>query len=110
MYKITQKKTVKNWLGRTKTIENVYRFKDNKEALKFALNEQIRYYSHIVDGLHASTRDAYTLHHSCINWLKLAAQNPRHYIGLGSAKGVNLERLYFYYVNSNNLHRLRKHI
>ena len=110
MYKIIQKKTVKNWIGRTKTIENVHTFKDSKEALKFALNEQIRYYSHTVEGLHATTRNAYALHYTLINWVKLAAQNPRHYIGLSNTKGVNLERLYFYYVNSNNLHRLRKHI
>ena len=110
MYKITQKKTRNNWLGRIKTIENVYTFKDSKQALKFALNEQIRYYSHTVEGLHASTRDAYALHYTLINWVKLAAKNPHHYIGLSSTKGVNLERLYFYYVNSGNLIRLRKHI
>ena len=110
MYKITQNKTVKSWLGRTKITEKVYTFKDSSNALKFALNEQIRYYSHIVDGCHATTRDAYSLHHTLINWLKLAKNNPHHYIGLSSTRGVNLERLYFYYVNSNNLHRLRKHI
>tara|TARA_R110002074_G_scaffold106793_1_gene230910 strand:+ start:54 stop:386 length:333 start_codon:yes stop_codon:yes gene_type:complete len=110
MYKITQKKTVKNWFGQTKSIEQIHTFKNSKEALIFALNEQIRYYSHIVDGMHASTRDAYTLHYTLINWLKLAEKNPHHYIGLSSTKGVNLDRLYFYYVNSNNLHRLRKHI
>lgn len=110
MYKITQQKTCKNWLGRVKIIKNVHTFKDSKEALKFALNEQIRYYSHTVEGIHATTRDAYSLHHTLINWVKLATLNPHHYIGLNSTKGVNLERLYFYYVNSNNLRRLRKHI
>ena len=110
MYKITQKTNRKNWLGRTKSIENIHTFKNSRDALKFALNEQIRYYSYTIEGLHATTRDAYALHHTLINWVKLAAKNPHHYIGLSSAKGVNLERLYFYYVNSNNLHRLRKHI
>ena len=110
MYKITQKKTVKNWLGRTKVKSVVFEFDNNTDALIFALNEQIRYYTHCIDGVKATTRDAYALHHTLINWLKLAEQNPYHYIGLNSTKGVNLERLYFYYVNSNNLHRLRKHI
>jgi hypothetical protein len=110
MYKITQNRTVKNWIGRTKIKAVTFEFENNKDALKFALNEQIRYYTHCIDGVKATTRDAYALHYTLINWLKLAEKNPYHYIGLNSTKGVNLERLYFYYVNSGNLIRLRKHI
>ena len=110
MYKITQNRTYKTWLGRTKIKSVVFEFENNTDALKFALNEQIRYYTHCIDGVKATTRDAYALHHTLINWLKLAEQNPYHYIGLNSTKSVNLERLYFYYVNSGNLIRLRKHI
>ena len=44
MYKITQNRTVKNWLGRTKIKAVVFEFENNTDALIFALNEQIRYY------------------------------------------------------------------
>ena len=49
-------------------------------------------------------------YHTVKNWVKFAEKNPLHYIGVSSSKGVNLERLYFYYLNSDNAHRLRKHI
>jgi len=110
MYKITQKETYKNWLGFTKTKTKVYNFEKYSDALRFALNEQIRYFSHCIDGNHSSTRDAYKQYHTVKNWVKIAAKNPQHYIGLNSSKGVNLERLYFYYLNSDNAHRLKKHI
>lgn len=110
MYKIKQKETRKNWLGRTKLIEKVYTFEKYSEALIFALNEQIRYFSHCINGKHTSTRDAYKQYHTVKNWVKLAEKNPFHYIGLSSSNGVNLEKMYFYYLNSDNLHRLKKHI
>ena len=110
MYKITQKETRKNWLGFTKTKLQVYTFEKHTDALRFALNEQIRYFSHCIDGVHSSTRDAYKQYHTVKNWVKFAEKNPLHYIGVSSSKGVNLERLYFYYLNSDNAHRLRKHI
>tara|TARA_B110000467_G_C17948162_1_gene278500 strand:- start:219 stop:551 length:333 start_codon:yes stop_codon:yes gene_type:complete len=110
MYKITQKETRKNWLGFNKTRLKVYTFEKYSEALIFALNEQIRYFSHCIEGKHSSTRDAYKQYHTVKNWVKIAANNPLHYIGVSSSKGINLERLYFYYLNSDNAHRLRKHI
>ena len=110
MYKITQKETRRTWLGFTKTRLKVYTFEKYSDALRFALNEQIRYFSHCIDGVPCSTRDAFKQYHTVKNWVKLAAKNPLHYIGLSSSKGVNLERLYFYYLNSDNAHRLKKHI
>lgn len=110
MYKVKQKETRKSWLGRIKLVEKVYTFEKYSDALIFALNEQIRYFSHTIDGKHCSTRDAYKQYHSVKNWVKLAVKNPQHYIGLSSSKGVNLEKMYFYYLNSDNLHRLKKHI
>lgn len=110
MYKVKQKETRKSWLGRIKLIEKVYKFDKYADALRFALNEQIRYFSHCIDGKLSSTRDAYKQYHTVKNWVKLAVKNPQHYIGLSSSKGVNLEKMYFYYLNSDNLHRLKKHI
>lgn len=109
MYEITQNKTRKNWLGCIRTSQAIYTFEKYGEALNFALNEQIRYFSHIIEGANPITRDAYTKYYTLKNWVKLAEKNPHHYTGLTSSKGVNLERLYFYYVNSSNLHRIRKH-
>jgi len=110
MYEVKQTETRKNWLGRTKLIEKVYTFENYPDALRFALNEQIRYFSYTIDGKHASTRDAYKQYYTVKNWVKLAEKNPFHYIGLSSSKGVNLEKMYFYYLNSDNLNRLKKHI
>lgn len=110
MYKITQKETRKSWLGFTKTKTKVYTFEKYSEALIFALNEQIRYFKHTIDGAKPTTRDAFKQYHSVKNWVKLAEKNPLHYIGLSRTKGINLEKLYYYYLNSDNLHRLKKHI
>ena len=110
MYTIKQKQTSKNWLGREKTKLVVHTFTNHKEALKFALNEQIRYYSHCIEGNKPTSREAYKMYYSCLNWVKLAEKHPIHYTGRRRTKYTNLERLYYYYVNSNNLHRIRKHL
>ena len=109
MYTIKQKQTTKNWLGREQTKLVVHTFTNHKEALKFALNEQIRYYSHCIEGNKPTSRETYKMHYSCLNWVKLAEKNPMHYTGRRRTRFTDLVRLYYYYVNSDNLHRLRKH-
>jgi len=110
MYEITQTTTKERLFRSPKQIDKVYKFYKYNDALIFALNEQKRYFKHVLNNKVASTRDAYAMHYSCINWIKHAKNNPLHYTGRNSTENINLERLYYYYVNSNNLHRLRKHI
>lgn len=108
-YKVTQATTSKTWFGTVKERNIIYSFNNYNEALIFALNEQIRYFKCEIDSKHTNTRDSFAKYHSLNNWVKLAHKNPLHYIGLRSAERVNLEQLYFYYLNSGNIHKLKKH-
>jgi len=111
MYKITQNiKQPNNWLGlKRKDKVQVHSFETYKEAIIFALNEQHSYfYMHI--GTVRTCRHTFTKYLTCKQFCKVAIKNPMHYTGTTNADKLNLERLYFYYVNSGNLHRIQKFI
>jgi len=110
MYKITQVTTEKRLFFGTKEIETVYKFEEYNDALLFALNEQIKHFKHIVSNSVQTNRRTFDRLYTCKQWIKLAQNNPKHFIGLNSSQGVNLERLYYYYINSNKLYYIQKHI
>jgi len=110
MYKVTQYTTEKRLIFGTKEVETIYSFEDYNSALLFALNEQIKHFKHIVSDSVQSNRKTFDRLYTCKQWIKLARKNPMHYIGLQSSNGVNLERLYYYYINSKKLYYIQKHI
>lgn len=110
MYKITQLTTKKRLFFGTKEIETVFTFDDYNSVLLFALNEQIKDFKHIVSESVQSNRKTFERLYTCKQWVKLAHTNPIHYIGLQSSNGVNLERLYYYYINSHKIQYIQKHI
>lgn len=107
MYKVTQnQKKPKSWLGfKRKDITSVHSFETYNEALIFALNEQIPYfYNH--KGTFKTSRKTFVKYLTFIQFMDKAIKNPLHYTGTNNAEKLNLNRLYYYYVNSNNLHRI----
>ena len=111
MYKITQNIKQKNsWLGfKRKDITKVYEFRTYKRALIFALNEQQPFFYHYIGKVRTS-RKTFAKYLTCIQYGKLSLKNPMHYTGTNNASKLDLERLYYYYVNSNNLQRIEKFI
>jgi len=111
MYKITQNKKQPNnfWGFKRKDITKVYEFRTYKSALIFALNEQQPFfYNHI--GKVKTSRKTFARYLTCKQYIKLAQKNPSHYTGTNNANKLDLNRLYYYYVNSNNLQRIEKFI
>lgn len=107
MYKITQnEKQPNNFLGfKRKDKTTVHEFETYKEALIFALNEQQPYfYNH--KGTFKTSRKTFAKYLTCKQFEIKAVENPLHYTGTNNAEKLDLNRLYYYYVNSNNLHRL----
>ena len=111
MYKVTQKtKQANNWFGLKRPDKvTVYEFSTYNKALIFALSEQIQFfYKHI--GNLKTVRKTYAQYLTCKQFNKFALKNPMHYTGTVNAKNLNLDNLYYYYVNSGNLNRIQKHL
>jgi len=111
MYKVTQKqKQANNWFGLKRADKIVItEFSTYNKALIFALNEQIQFFYCHIDKI-KTVRKTYSRYLTCIQFCKKAAKNPLHYTGTSSIKNLDLQNLYYYYVNSNNLHRIEKFI
>ena len=111
MYKVTQTtKQANNWLGLKRADKvTVNEFTTYNKALIFALNEQIQFFYCHIENV-KTVRKIYTRYLTCIQFCKKAAKNPLHYTGTSTTKNLDLKNLYYYYVNSNNLHRIEKFI
>jgi len=111
MYKITQKqKQSNNWFGLKRADKvTVNEFTTYNKALIFALNEQIQFFYCHIDKI-KTVRKTYSRYLTCIQFCKKAAKNPLHYTGTSTTKNLDLKNLYYYYVNSNNLHRIEKFV
>jgi len=111
MYKVTQTtKQANNWFSlKRKDIILVSSFSTYNKALIFALNEQIQFFYCHIDKI-KTVRKTYSRYLTCIQFCKKAAKNPLHYTGTSTIKNLDLQNLYYYYVNSNNLHRIEKFI
>jgi len=117
MYIITQKLTIKRKYKLTKLffgdlkINKVYTFESYKEALIFALSEQIKFIECIISpSIKPTKRIPYLIYMNSKEFIKAAKINPLHFIGSNSYKNVDLEHYYFYLVASGNLHKLKKYI
>ena len=111
MYKITQKqKQSNNWFGLKRADKvTVYEFSTYNKALIFALSEQIQFFYCHIDKI-KTVRKTYSRYLTCIQFCKKAAKNTLHYTGTSTTKNLDLKNLYYYYVNSNNLHRIEKFV
>ena len=117
MYRITQKLTIKRKYKFTKLffgnlkINKVYTFEKYKEALIFALSEEIKFIECILGpNIKPTKRIPYLIYMNPKEFIKAAKRNPLHFIGSNSYNNFNLEQYYFYLVASGNLHKLKKYI
>ena len=108
-YKVKQTQTKSyffNWF--TSEYEKVYLFNTYKEALIFALSEEIKQFTCIVSDKVQTTRKTYKNHYTLKQFIKVATKNPMHYLGTQIVR-CNLETYYFYLIGSNKLTKLKKH-
>ena len=86
----------------------VYTFNTYKNALIFALSEQINTFSCIVSDEVETTRKTYKNHYTLKQFIKVATKNPMYYLNTQTVK-CNLTNYYFYLIGSNKLTKLKKH-
>jgi hypothetical protein len=107
-YSITQKTTKKVLYFFSTEVEKTYKFEDYNKALIFALNEQInKIVCNFSDSV-KTTRKPFQTFYKVDEFLKVATNNPIHF--LGTRQKVNKALFYYYLINSNQLHKLKKHI
>jgi len=117
MYRITQKITIKKKhrinkliFGDTK-IHKVYKFKEYKKALIFALSEGINIIECIISpDIKPTKRIPYLIYMNVKQFTTAAKNNPLHYLGHNKPEAVNIERFYYYLVESGKLQKLKKYI
>jgi hypothetical protein len=107
-YSVTQKTTKKVLYIFTKERIKTYKFEDYNKALIFALNEQINKVVCNFSESVKTTRKPFQTFYKLGEFLKVANKNPIHYIG--TRQKINRALFYYYLVNSNQLHKLKKHI
>ena len=111
MYKYEVKQTEKrtyffNWF--TSEYEKVYTFNTYKDALIFALSEEINTFTCIISDKVKTTRKTYKNYLTLKQFIKAATKNPMHFLGTQVVR-CNLETYYFYLIGSNKLTKLKKH-
>lgn len=112
MYKIEQvevkKRSFCGFKLSPKKIKKSYYFKQYKNVLRFALNEQINIFYCIVSDKVTTKRKPFKQFLSLTEFKKVSKKNPLFYLSANSYKGINLEKYYFYLVNSDQLQKLKK--
>jgi len=111
MYKYEVKQTeTKSYFFKwfTSEYENVYLFNTYKDALIFALSEEIKQFTCIVSDEVETTRKTYKNHLTLKQFTKAATNNPMYYLNTQTVK-CNLKSYYFYLIGSNKLTKLKKH-
>jgi len=91
-----------------KDITKLYSFNTYKEALIFALSEEIKQFTCIVSDKVETTRKTFKNYLTLKQFIKVATNNPMHYLGTQVVR-CNLETYYFYLIGSNKLTKLKKH-
>jgi len=86
----------------------VYTFNTYKDALIFALSEEIKQFTCIISDKVQTSRKTYKNHYTLKQFIKVATKNPMHYLGTQVVR-CNLESYYFYLIGSNKLTKLKKH-
>ena len=108
-YKVKQTETKSyffNWFQ--SEYEKVYSFDTYKDALIFALSEQIEQFTCIVSDKVQTTRKTYKNYLTLKQFIKAATKNPMYYLNTQKVK-CNLTNYYFYLIGSNKLTKLKKH-
>ena len=108
-YKVKQTETKSyffNWFESERV--KVYFFNTYKEALIFALSEEIKQFTCIVSDEVETTRKTYKNHLTLKQFTKAATNNPMYYLNTQTVK-CNLKSYYFYLIGSNKLTKLKKH-
>ena len=111
MYKYEVKQTQTksyffNWFESEKV--KVYSFNTYKEALIFALSEEIKQFTCIVSDKVQTTRKTFKNYLTLKEFIKASTKNPMYYLNTQTVK-CNLESYYFYLIGSNKLTKLKKH-
>ena len=86
----------------------VYSFNTYKEALIFALSEEIKQFTCIISDKVETTRKTYKNYLTLKQFIKVATKNPMYYLGTQVVR-CDLETYYFYLIGSNKLTKLKKH-
>jgi len=111
-YKVKQTETKSyffNWF--TSEYEKVYSFNTYKEALIFALSEQINQFTCIVSDKVQTTRKTYKNHYTLKEFKKHCIKNPMHFLNTQNCRlnDEQIKNYYFYLIGSNKLTKLKKH-
>ena len=108
MYKVKQTRT-KNYFFNLikKDVTKVYLFNTYKDALIFALSEEIEQFVCIVSDKVQTTRKTYKNYLTLKQFIKVATKNPMYYLNTQKVK-CNLTNYYFYLIGSNKLEKLKK--
>jgi len=88
----------------------VHHFDKLGEAVKFALDEQIKIITCNISKKVKTTRRPFNSLLTIEEFKQLAKENPVHYLGVSDSRRLNIELYYFYLVGSNKLHKLQRHI
>jgi len=80
------------------------------EALKFALDEQIKIITCNISKKVKTTRRPFNSLLTLEEFKQLAKNNPVHYLGISDSRRLDIKLYYFYLIGSNNLHKLQRHI
>jgi len=91
-----------------KDVTKVYSFNTYKDALIFALSEEINTFVCIVSDKVQKTRKTYKNYYTLKQFIKVATNNPMYYLNTQTVK-CNLTNYYFYLIESNKLTKLKKH-
>lgn len=91
-----------------KDVTKVYTFNTYKDALIFALSEEIKQFTCIVSDKVQTTRKTYKNHLTLKQFIKVATKNPMHYLGTQIVR-CNLKSYYFYLIGSGKLTKLKKY-
>jgi len=101
MYTIKQTETKKAFFGLiTREVEKKYTFSNYWDAVKFALNEQIKYI-YFSKGSAKTKTNVFKYFYSLKRFVKFATDNPMHFCNVSSSKNINLEQYYNVLIERN---------
>ena len=108
-YSITQTTQKSRFLRKPKNVLTHYTFSNYKEALKFALSEQIKTVTCNVSDEVRTSRRPFKYYLTEALFIKAAKKNPLHYLGTQDYKRVNISKYYYYLISTNQIEKLRKY-
>ena len=90
--------------------EKVYSFNTYKDALIFALSEEIKQFVCIVSDEVQTTRKTYKNYYTLKQFKKHCVNNPMHFLNTQKCRlsDKQIGNYYFYLIGSNKLNKLKK--